>query len=386
MALTLFLALAFAAFLLVLRGPWWFDGEYIDRGELRSGSAALVTGLRTALIQLIAAAGAGIALLYTARNYRLTRRGQVTDRFTKALERLGSDEMYIRIGGVIALEQILQDAPEQSLHTAQVLGAFIRRRAPKARSINVELTTRVVNARKTAMRRPGASTGREQPLPLTPDEDVQAALTVLTRPDLRRRIGPAGADFSNLHLAGATFYESDLSYFNLSGATLSEARLRSAILVETNLDDADLSNSDISHANCTNARMNKANLSGSWVARANFTKAFMHHANLTECYILGGVFKNTRLQDSIFNAATIDEVDFTDTNLRGASFNGARFSDSVLDYAILEDADLTESHGITVEQAVKSIISEGTRLPIELQTDVAIRERQKNSPEPRWDV
>ncbi|GAA3482103.1 hypothetical protein GCM10018966_066350 [Streptomyces yanii] len=66
--------------LLVWRGPWWIDGEYLDRKELRSGSAALVTGFRAAVVQLLAILGASVALLFTAFNYRLTRRGQVTDR------------------------------------------------------------------------------------------------------------------------------------------------------------------------------------------------------------------------------------------------------------------------------------------------------------------
>ncbi|WP_167458968.1 MULTISPECIES: hypothetical protein [Streptomyces] len=55
----------------------------------------------------------------------MSRRGQVTDRFTKALERLGSEARYVRIGGVLALEQIVQGAPEQATHAAQVLGHFV---------------------------------------------------------------------------------------------------------------------------------------------------------------------------------------------------------------------------------------------------------------------
>lgn len=99
---------------LVWRGPYLLDKGYIDTATVGvdGGSAALVTGLRTALVACAAAIGAGVALVYTIRNYRLTRRGQVTDRFTKALERLGSDQRYLRIGGVLALEQIVQDAPE----------------------------------------------------------------------------------------------------------------------------------------------------------------------------------------------------------------------------------------------------------------------------------
>jgi hypothetical protein len=56
-------------------------------------------------VLVISAGGAivvGTGLAYTARNYRLSRRGQVPDWFTIALERLGSGELYVRIGGVHA--------------------------------------------------------------------------------------------------------------------------------------------------------------------------------------------------------------------------------------------------------------------------------------------
>ena len=117
---------------LIWWGPYVIGPDPIDKSEAKKGSAALVTGLRTAVVAFTAALGAGIALLYTARTYRLTRRGQITDRFTKALERLGSGEIYVRIGGILALEQIVQDAPEQAAtDAAHVLGHFVRHRAPR---------------------------------------------------------------------------------------------------------------------------------------------------------------------------------------------------------------------------------------------------------------
>jgi hypothetical protein len=48
---------------------------------------------RVLVISVGGAVVVGTGLLYTARNYRLSRRGQVTDRFTIALERLGSSEL-----------------------------------------------------------------------------------------------------------------------------------------------------------------------------------------------------------------------------------------------------------------------------------------------------
>jgi hypothetical protein len=57
------------------------------------------------------------ALLFTGRNYGLARRtyqlaeaGQVTDRYTKAIDQLGSDKIDVRIGGIYALERIARDS------------------------------------------------------------------------------------------------------------------------------------------------------------------------------------------------------------------------------------------------------------------------------------
>jgi hypothetical protein len=204
---------------------------------LRSGSAALVTGFRTAAVQTVAALGAGVALLYTAGNYRLSRRGQVTDRFTKALERLGSDEKYVRLGGILALEQIVQDAPEQATHAAQVLNAFILERAPRRQALLPTSTTSrlVANVRRRA--RSSAQRGH----PDRPDEDVQAALIALTRPESRRFVDPSlRIDLRGLHLENAWLIGADLSGAMLDGVNLSGAVLNRADLTNARLRKADL--------------------------------------------------------------------------------------------------------------------------------------------------
>ncbi len=211
---------------LIWRGPFVLDDKYIDRKALGEGSAALVTGLRTAMVAVVAALGAGIALLYTARTYRLTRRGQITDRFTKALERLGSPEIYVRIGGILALEQIVQDAPGRTAtDAAHVLGHFIRHRAPRTR---------------------GPDDPGTDPLPSEPAADVQAALTALTRPESRTRVDERERlDLRGLHLAGAQLPHADLTHANLAGATLTGANLWEATLARADLSRATLAGANL---------------------------------------------------------------------------------------------------------------------------------------------
>lgn len=81
--------------------------------------------------------GAGLfaagALVFTARNFTVSRRtlelteqGQVTDRYTKAIEQLGSDKLDVRISGIYALERVARDSPQDHPTVMDVLAAFIR--------------------------------------------------------------------------------------------------------------------------------------------------------------------------------------------------------------------------------------------------------------------
>jgi hypothetical protein len=203
-------------------GRWLAGGDWSSMDG--AARAAAVGQIRLAVVQLVAAVGAGIAL-----TYRLSRRGQVTDRFTKALERLGSSEPYVRIGGILALEQIVHDAPDQGGHAARVLNAFVRRHTESADASD------------------SLSSGQ---LPERPDEAVQEALRALTAPGARRG-GVAGSpvDLAKLHLAKVRLAQADLSNAVLSGATLSDA-----VLCRARMEEADLTGADLTRANLSEAQ------------------------------------------------------------------------------------------------------------------------------------
>ena len=92
------------------------------------------------LLTLAAGVFAAGALAFTARNFTLSRRtlnlteqGQVTDRYTKAIEQLGSDKLDVRIGGIYALERIARDSPRDHPTVMEVLTAFIREHSHEQR-------------------------------------------------------------------------------------------------------------------------------------------------------------------------------------------------------------------------------------------------------------
>jgi hypothetical protein len=61
--------------------------------------------VRTTLLQAVAGAVLLAGLYFTGRTYLLNREGQVTERFTRAIDQLGSKSLDVRLGGIYALER-----------------------------------------------------------------------------------------------------------------------------------------------------------------------------------------------------------------------------------------------------------------------------------------
>ena len=151
------------------------------------------------------------ALVFTARNVTLSRRtfnlteqGQVTDRYTKAIEQLGSAKLDLRIGGIYALERVSRDSARDHPTVMEVLSAFIREHShdqwPPC---------------------PGGEADERTTRP-----DVQAAITVIGRRDPKRDIQCIA--FTGADLTGANLFNADLNGAVLFGVNLTEAILTSA--------------------------------------------------------------------------------------------------------------------------------------------------------------
>jgi hypothetical protein len=206
--------------------------------------------------------GAGLfaagALVFTARNFTVSRRtlelteqGQVTDRYTKAIEQLGSDKLDVRIGGIYALERVARDSARDHPTVMAVLTAFIREHSQEE---------------WPPPDRP-ASRGQER----STRPDVQAALTVVGRRDPRRDIQSIdlaaaelrGAILVLVQLGGAVLTSADLGRADLRGAslrgaTLTGADLRGAILIGAVLVGADLRGADLTGADVRGADLLRA--------------------------------------------------------------------------------------------------------------------------------
>jgi hypothetical protein len=238
------------------------------------------------------ALGAGLfaagALVFTARNFTLSREGQVTDRYTKAIEQLGSGQLAVRIGGIYALERVARDSAKDHPTVMEVLAAFIREPPYPVSQV-----------------RGGADGGLMRLWP-----DVQAALTVIGRRDTTRDVRLI--DLSDADLARAYLREANL-HAALPRANLTGANLADADLADAKLTEADLTGARLTDANLTGADLADANLFGADLTGANLADANLFGANLTGANLTGA-----NLADANLFGADLTGADLADANLRGA--------------------------------------------------------------------
>jgi hypothetical protein len=274
------LALAIVWALFVPVADWL---AHHDVGSAKApGYATAVDNARGRLLTLGAGLAAAAALVFTARNFTLSRRtfelteqGQVTDRYTKAIEQLGSDKLDVRIGGIYALERVARDSPRDHPTVMEVLTAFIREHS------------------REQWPRPGPD-GAEPPERST-RPDVQAALTVIGRRSPGRDFGLidlhdadlVGADLSFANLVWALLRYADLTRANLVSAELSGAILSDTTLTGANLVTAHLGATDLRDADLTGADLRDADLGSADLTGADLTGADLRHATLSDADLTG---------------------------------------------------------------------------------------------------
>ncbi len=248
-----------------------------------------VDNARGRLLTLAAGVFAAGALVFTARNFTLSRRtfelteqGQVTDRYTKAIEQLGSDKLDVRIGGIYALERIARDSARDHPVVMEVLTAFIREHS----------------------REPWPLPGPDgaEPERLT-RPDVRAALTVVLRRDRER----------------------DIRRIDLTCADLRRADLRRADLADAELMAADLTGADLTTANLAHANLAHADLTAANLAHADLTDAFLVYANLTCAMLIDAHLTHATLAFADLTRAMLIDADLAGADLSGADLSGARW-------------------------------------------------------------
>ncbi|MZE76730.1 pentapeptide repeat-containing protein [Streptomyces xinghaiensis] len=218
--------------------------------------------------------------------HALTREGQVTDRYNAAVGNIGEDSLEVRLGGIYALQRIMEDSARDQPSVINVLSTYIRNHAKKPK--------------------PGTNT------PENPTSDIQAALTALGSRN------PSHDSTAHIDLDGADLDDTDVNGTDLRGPDLGGVSLRGADLDGAALDDADLDGADLRDADLDNAALRFAALRFADLHGADLRGADLHGADLRGAHLRGAdlSFANVRVAD-----------------LRGVNLDGVNLRGVILDEA-----------------------------------------------------
>jgi hypothetical protein len=291
------------------------DARLRLRSDLRNGALQLMT-----VLAVLAGASLGFQQLTedrknAAAGRELTRQGQASERFTRAISQLGDTRVETRIGGIYGLAQVADQAPDNNGPVGEVLLAYVNR-----------------------LPRPKTPTTA----PLSEyAPDLQAALTVLTQRDgnadgikdyawLAYRLdlhalGLSGADLDGANLSGADLHGAYLDDAKLHGANLSAAEVRGAARFRhTDLDGANLSGADLGDAN-----FNGAYLEGVDLGDTNLSDADLRYAKLRGADLIGTVLISADLEGVDLRDARLQDANLRDANLSNADLRGADLRDAM---------------------------------------------------------
>jgi hypothetical protein len=256
------------------------------RVELQQAQARLQNDARATLLQGVAGVLLVVGVVATWRQVHVSREGQITARFARAIDHLGSDSDDVRLGGVYTLERIAKDSPADGRTVHAVLRAFVHNHAPWP---------------------VGTPEGPEQPSKTVDEQlpwlqhrlpDVQAAMTVLGRRLPSR-------DPLDLYLSWVDLRRAYLSDAWLAGTEMRHANLARAWMRRVHLEDSDLGHTDLRKARMEGARLTRANLSQAYLQGAQLIGADLRDAKL-----IGADLRGTNL-----NGARLDGADLTDAHV-----------------------------------------------------------------------
>jgi uncharacterized protein YjbI with pentapeptide repeats len=310
--------LAILAALLLAIGIWWLWWSLPKREVARlslkirdaKARADVEDNLRKTVGQALGGIavllGAGLAYLQFSQQQRASHDLLISNQVSKGFEQLGSEKVVVRLGGIYALEGVMNNSDQYHQPVLEALTAFVR-----------ESTKLPVS----------------QPAPGQPTQgpptDIQAALTVIGR----RAAGHGVVDLTEANIAGANLSRAHLAAANLTHADLTDANLTGANLTSAELTRANLTSADLISANLTDANLYGAVLDGVDLSYANLTQAHLISANLTDANIADVNLTGAYLAGANLTHADLTGANMTDTHLDGANLAHAEIDQSQLDRA-----------------------------------------------------
>lgn len=357
---------------------------------------------RATLAQILGGVAVGIGIYFAWGNLTTAREGQITERFTRAVDHLGSEKLEIRLGGIYALERIANESDKDYWPIIEILTAYIRNNSP-AKIIETKDDNSFADFQASEDKKYESEVMEFQSfdeykkdetevnkLPL----DIQAILTVIRRRkysfssgepeflDLRKtnlsRFYLIGANLEGADLQEADLRGTYLQHANLNGAYLKGAYLKNTFLMKAYLHDAILKEAKLqlavlSGSVLTNANLQEADLKNAFLSNANFENAdFGHNDDFNPQFWGLSWASGATLENASLHGANLKKANLKGTNLKRAVFKEANLEMANLEHADIEGANfeganLRETYNLTIEQLSKVKTLYNAKLDEELE-------------------
>jgi len=253
-------------------------------------------------------------------NLTIAREGQITERFTRAIDQLGNGKMEIRLGGIYALERISTESDKDYWPIMEILTAYVRKNSSVDTVENKKVVQPAINIQANE------STTNEVPAVTKISLDIQAVLTVLGRRKNSFKNGESNQlNLRVTYLEGANLEGANLEGANLEGANLKEAILRVANLEGAQFEGANLEGAHLEQVNLTEADLKGVNLEKAISTFADFVGADLTGANLKEAQFPLNNFEGAYLKE-----ANLKEANLGGTDLKRADLEGANLKEAIL--------------------------------------------------------
>ncbi|MGB9929145.1 MAG: pentapeptide repeat-containing protein [Methanosarcina sp.] len=308
-------------------------------------------------------------LKVTQENLKVSQEGQITERFTRAIEQLGAIDhlgnpaIEIRIGGIYALERIANESEKDYWPIMEIFTSYIRKNS------RVETTERkkFENISMDTLSPLEIKNQKIRELPF----DILAIITVIDRRKYSYENEENGSlDLSFTNLECAQFPSANLTMAYLNGADLTWANLNRSKLTGIILYDANLTGADLTGANLTKADLSEANFHNACLRWSNLTESNLTWANLTIALLTRANLNGANLNGANLTGADLSEANLKETLFIDAILEGANLEEANLENSDFEGAILIGAKNLTVYQLSKAKTLYEAKLDPELEVEL----------------
>jgi len=224
------------------------------------------------------------------KQHKLAERGQITERFSLAVEQLDKEKnVSTRIGGLYALEQITKDIETYTPLVQNVIANFIRR--PPYDIIEItERTEELPEARDCPDLHVAIEVFQKLKCDKFPKSEIKGSILTCL-------------DLSNIDIKGLNFDNSKFDGSKIKYSKIENCEFRNCRFIKSDISHTKIKNSDFNNSYLLNTHFNFSNISSSLFQQTQFHNCDLSFSNFNDSTITYMSLKGTNISSCDFKNA-----------------------------------------------------------------------------------